>query len=264
MDSISKKEILNLDLEQCKRFSQICALLALPFIGVRGNFEFWERNKRQKYLGDVLSTIDYIVFTNTCAANAADYATNAAADYANVATDYADAATAAAAAADYAAAAANAAADYANVNATDYAACATAAATAAAAAAAAYATEDYATNVAIFQWDTYSKFRKYLIKLFTSIRDNMPLPEFNAHEFYGGIYDNFLKALKDVGCEYWANIYEHVYSNNFEFDEVELRLRLQAPDSVREEGAAAIAKHMLAIKEQGNKETKEARIILIG
>ena len=235
---ISWEDLLgDLPKKQSVKFARICAILAAPFLGARGNFDFWEKNTSQKYLYSILNAIDAIC--DTAAARAADAALAAAGAVRDAARAAADADADADAAAAYAAYAA-------------YAAAACAAAYAAAA--------GFISNSKGFT----DKFNTCMLNVRTSILDGKPLPAFNAREFYGKIYDNFQKALKDCGCEYWADVYDYMFANNFEFDKNELQLRLQVPGPVKEQGAAEVAKHIIALRKQGEKETKEARIILIG
>ncbi|MCL2169074.1 MAG: ADP-ribosylation factor-like protein [Defluviitaleaceae bacterium] len=70
-----------------------------------------------------------------------------------------------------------------------------------------------------------------------------------------------------MGCGYWADWYEELFRDKFVLTPErleEMEIRLDAPGAIMSEGAAAVAAHMLSLKEQGMRETREARIILIG
>jgi GTPase SAR1 family protein len=73
--------------------------------------------------------------------------------------------------------------------------------------------------------------------------------------------------MKKCGCDYWTDIYDSLFVFIFILSDKqteELLLRLNTPDALKEEGASAVARHILAVSSQGKKETKEARIILLG
>jgi len=66
-------------------------------------------------------------------------------------------------------------------------------------------------------------------------------------KFYGPIWGNFMIALQDVGCEYWANYYASIFAQGFVMTESnlkELDRRLNVPQEIMEQGAAAVGRYM--------------------
>jgi hypothetical protein len=83
---------------------------------------------------------------------------------------------------------------------------------------------------------------------------------------YGDVGALFLQDLKDVGCEYWAELYEYWLSNNFDYSVDELKKRFNIPAEIHEFKASLVARHMMGWTENGNENEfpAEARIIVIG
>ena len=89
-----KVELQDLDRKQIIHFAWLCGVRALPFTGGTGNFNFWKKKEKQKYLYAIFNALD-----QCAAAYAAAYAADA--DAADAADAAAYAAYAAAAAARY-------------------------------------------------------------------------------------------------------------------------------------------------------------------
>ncbi|MCJ8271349.1 MAG: ADP-ribosylation factor-like protein, partial [Psychrosphaera sp.] len=85
-----------------------------------------------------------------------------------------------------------------------------------------------------------------------------------ATQSYGKIWANFEKALENEGCEYWAKLYQNIFDNNFELDQVALARRLNVPKEIKEQGAAAVGIYLAALEDQGAERLNEARIIILG
>ncbi|MGB1216768.1 MAG: hypothetical protein ACPG5P_02770, partial [Saprospiraceae bacterium] len=60
---------------------------------------------------------------------------------------------------------------------------------------------------------------------------------------------NFQSALKNEGCEYWAELYQALFENNFQWNGKEALLRLNVPQEIKEQGAAAFGRYMQEIKD---------------
>jgi len=255
-------------------FAWLCAVRALPFLALRGNFDHWKHTKngdqRQKHLFAVLKAIDAVARATRADSYSADdahYAANDAA-YAVRTADTADNARAEAAddAVYYVARAAATAADVAVVvtraEATAYyvaRAAATAADVAVVVTRAAYARADDDTE--------------YTINLRSMLLEDLEIIKINKGKFqndttlYGSIWVNFQSALRELGCEYWGEWYEGVFAKGFILDDEardEIKLRLSVPGEIMERGASDVARYVLELKEKGVERLNEARIIILG
>jgi len=252
-----KDTIKGLNRKQIACFVWTCAIMALPFLSVERDFAYWKKPDRQRHLFAIFKGIDisgaaitddHIVTANATFAIDALFTANATFTVANATFAAANAAFAAANAAFAAASATFAATSVAFYNATSDAASAA----------------DAVLKSALYIKHRESTIKALIIKIIDSIYANKPLPRIDVKTFYGNIYNDFISDLKNNNCVYWADWYDNLYKNGFEFDKDELLFRLNTPDSIQAEGAAAVGKHMLALKDQGKQETKEARIILLG
>jgi len=63
-------------------------------------------------------------------------------------------------------------------------------------------------------------------------------------ELYGEVWDNFKYALDALDCVYWANLYRDIIENSFKLDEEALKIRINVPKEIQEEGAAAVASYL--------------------
>ncbi|MCL2254973.1 MAG: hypothetical protein FWC09_11080, partial [Lachnospiraceae bacterium] len=80
---------------------------------------------------------------------------------------------------------------------------------------------------------------------------------------FKNILADFLTALRDIDCSYWANWYEALYNNNFAFEAEEVIKRFNAPDEYIKQGAAAVGRYMERLT-QGAEHMNETRIIILG
>jgi len=245
-----RAELQTLPIEDVRRFARLCAIRALPFLSVERGFVYWPEESRQIHLQSIFYAIDIIgdsiVFgtaINALAnANAAIDANTAAT---NAALDTNAATNAAAFAANTAAFAANA-----NANVTY--------ATSAASNAAANVTyAAYATQID-------KNFRDIITNDLMSIKHNKLHTIEHDVSIYGEIWTDFQDSLHSVGCGYWVELYQNIFDSQFQIDEVALRQRLEVPESIRAEGAAAVAYYLESMAEQGEKGMNEVRIILLG
>ncbi|WP_299685876.1 COR domain-containing protein [uncultured Dokdonia sp.] len=83
-------------------------------------------------------------------------------------------------------------------------------------------------------------------------------------DFYDVIWVNFIKALLDNDCHYWATWYTKLFENNFQCDLEEIKQRINIPNSIKQKGAAAVGHYMEDILKGGGKRLNEARILILG
>ena len=221
------KEIKHLAHDDVGFFAWLCAIRALPYLGAKGHFDFWmqsqNRDDRQKHLLAVFRSLD--MFDN-------DECYSIAEDVALSANNAANAATKADAA------------DIADV--------------VFASAYSAYATYEYsdsgygddayvAINAAINVGDWFGVDMRAIINQdLATIKSGHRNFQSNTN-IYGEIWDNFQKALRDVGCEYWGEWYAALFANEFILDDAdvaEIEVRLNAPEEIKKQGAKAVANYM--------------------
>lgn len=231
-------------------FAWLCAVRALPFLGVNGSFDYWIHkgdDKRQHHILSVLKAIDDIAVNGSGVYYSA--VENAAKDAYN-----ADAKTAAAAAT------AVAYATYSIIN-TYYAdePYDSIFADSSAAASAANATNHAADKQII-------NLRSILLDDLENIKVGKRLFQ-NDTTIYGKIWDNFQGALRDLGCEYWGDWYAKVFAKGFMLDDTdcdEIKLRLNVPSEIMVRGAAEVARYTMELKGQGAVRLNEFRVIILG
>jgi GTPase SAR1 family protein len=268
-----KEAIKDFDREQMVRFAFVCGVRALPIIGYRSNFNFWKEEKRQVYLYALFYALDCSYALSKRNSNRND----ATVDYAaiNYATTDRNGVTGAVTAAYAVATATNAAIAYAIAYATE-----AAAAVAEAAATVAYATEG-ATAVADAAAYAYAAIDAYAAAHAHAIISNYDIKKIIQDDIitigankriehvniavYGNVWDYFLRALKECDCDYWANLYQELFRNHFEFDIKELNRRLAIWNRYHNYGAAAAGNHLQSTMDASKvRIEKEARVILIG
>lgn len=232
MDFIKRvqQELESLSKAEKTAFAWRCAIRALPFLGYRGHFNFWNAQDRQKHLYNIFYALDIAMMDNNIIA--ADAAVDAA-DAADFANDNADTIVAVDAAAYAAATAADiyAAAD---VYAAIYAAAA--------------AKETIDLKTIILQDIGYVKAGKQ--------------PQVSI-AIYGVVWDNFQQALNDVGCAYWGRLYQTLFEQNFEYDREKLQRRMNLPEELRHHAARAAA-FLEEMDGEGAVRLNETRILILG
>jgi GTPase SAR1 family protein len=115
-------------------------------------------------------------------------------------------------------------------------------------------------------------FKYYNIDLLYILLDDIFNIKNNKHEhfhndvkIYGEIWDNFQKALKNIGCEYWGNLYNNTFKNKFYLDRDALADRLSVPREIQKQGAKAVADYLTNVEEQGTVYIqRETRLIILG
>ncbi len=244
-----QQELESLSTKEQVAFAWRCAVRALPFLGYKGYFNFWEVQDLQKHLYSVFYALDSV-------ADTAAYADTAAA-----AAAYADAAAAAAAYAAYAyayaayAAAAAAYAAYADA----YAAYADAYA---AYAAAAYADASvYAIYPVAYAAEKSIDLEPVILQDIADVKAGKN-PEISIAT-YGTVWDNFQQALDDADCAYWGRLYQTLFEQNFEYDREKLQQRMSLPKELRHDAARAAA-FLEEMDREGAVHLNESRILILG
>ncbi|MDR0969070.1 MAG: hypothetical protein LBM67_00850 [Lentimicrobiaceae bacterium] len=215
--------------EQLLLFAWLSAVRALPSLSIKGGFAYWKEKDRQKYLYAIFRALDanqYYLKTSVVAYVAAYAAAGAAVDGGD------------GVAAAYAVAAAVAAADTA-------VAAVAAADTAVAAARVNYNMQDILLNDLQNIQKGHTTFDSHL-------------------ELYGTIWNDFLHALDNEHCTYWGNLYKDIFDNNFVLDQESLERRMNVPEEIQDQGAAAVAGYLEELEKQGAQHLNEARIIILG
>ncbi|MCG8327535.1 MAG: hypothetical protein MI974_07615 [Chitinophagales bacterium] len=237
-----EKILEGLTKKQKVQFAWRCAVRSLPYLGNRGHFGFWEENKKSTHLYSVLYALDLtssdVSFTTTDSAAAASAASAASAvAFSSAPFSASPAAYTAAYAAAYASNAA---------------------------AAAVYA---FASSSASSSFSAAAAVSKDSIIKSRILEDANAIKTSNYYKIsiddYGEVWENFQKALKSNDCEYWAKLYEDIFTNNFQLDPKALERRLNVPEEIRKQGAVAVG-HYLRKLEKGAKRLNQARVIILG
>jgi ABC-type multidrug transport system ATPase subunit len=66
----------------------------------------------------------------------------------------------------------------------------------------------------------------------------------NSIKIYGKVWATFHETLWRLGCGYWSQLYQRIFSNKFEIDVIELYRRINVPEEIRAQGAAAVGKYL--------------------
>jgi hypothetical protein len=83
---------------------------------------------------------------------------------------------------------------------------------------------------------------------------------------YGGIWDDFQKALRNLDCSYWGEWYTALFEKGLLLDndcENEIGMRLSVPKRIQKRGAAAVACYVAKSKKNSRVSLKIASYILI-
>ncbi|MCL2592601.1 MAG: ADP-ribosylation factor-like protein [Defluviitaleaceae bacterium] len=233
------KEKLNLSYEKANFFAWLCAVRVLPLLGAEGNLKFWKIGERQKQLLSILRAIDRNQIEKI------DYLDDLI-DRMDFRMDVLNTGAIDAIGADFVALTATSSVLFRIKS--------------------PYTYVKVANNANI----TATYYGIDLKPILLQDLDAITVEKncfYNDVTIYGKIWDEFQNALHKMGCSYWGNWYTNLFANGFKLedkDQEEIRLRLNAPAAIINEGAAAVAKYMANLKMQGKKETKEARIILLG
>ncbi len=250
-----QKELEKFNKEQVVNFAWRCAVRALPFLGSNGNFNFWNKEYRQRYIYSIFCALDInashaassTVSHSTAdtlsrdASNALSYAASEAFSYAVYAAyDAADAAV-------------NAVSYYSSYGASHGAVHPTV--TSYAAYAASYACQAAAKN--------NMNLESIILRDLYNIQSRRGENQYRLTDLYGEIWGNFQKALDAEGCTYWEQLYKNFFDSGFVLDSKALSRRLNVPKEIQEQGAAAVANYLEKL-EKGATRLNEARILILG
>ena len=264
--------------QQIVMFAWLCAVRALPFLGVEGDFRFWitedKIDNRQKHLLSIFHALDIAAYAATAVvvdindASAASAAASKAADdafaYAKYATygidddahpsasffnstsifleNYTSVRAAAFAAANAASAAAS---KVAKSSITAIKSATDGGSGAAAAAATAAAVIRKRSN---FQKITLSDYD--LIKLGKTCGFSTDMTVYAIYR--EAIWQSFHQSLNSIHCQYWSRLYKDLFRKGFvmhEEDIARLKRRLNVPELIFEQGAAAVACYLEGVEE---------------
>lgn len=225
-------------------FAWLCAVRALPFLGSKGSFEFWQDYKQQQiYLFALFRTLDSVSIREKLDNQYMDASSVSRANSSTQFVAYISAAIANASET-------NAAIVNGNINEGIYAAAATA---------------YFADLVAGICMRT-GGFKTVIMQDIEEIKSGNYLCDANIL-MYGECWDNFFDALKNINCEYWGEWYRNLFKNNFKLSDserTEIFMRLNNPYKSIEYGAADIAEYIGAVRKFGNKRLNEMRILILG
>lgn len=245
-----KKLINGFSAEQNIRFAWLCGIRALPFLCVDKGFNYWGEDK-YKNLHSVFHALDYSVFVSH---NIKTALSGRAPVYIAENCSYAARSADAYAAASTALSAARAAktADAARFDSP---------------AIIAFLSAD-ASEAAANTFDAFDIFGISIREIIDTDIDAISKGDFtsvyNDTTVYGSIWSEFLDALREEGCGYWADLYENLFKNHFEMDKEELERRMNVPEEISKHGAANVGYYLEMLNRKGTKRLNEARIVIIG
>ena len=256
-----KNSLLELSKEQLVRFIWITGLKIIPFLGIKGNFDFWDTKNRQAHLYRIFSSVDFceLHMHNICLEfisknkisienilqqlNRVGLNENfKLVDYIVFSLAYFNRATFSFLESDL-----NRAISYraARVDCIDYT----------------------LTGVGyIIKALNYCKatinFEENTIDDLNKIKRNEKYLSQNPNLFEG-IWNSFIAACKETNNQYWGYLYQDIFNNGFLTDEETLIKRLAVPEEIKAEGAAAVAYFLVSL-EKGDERFNESRIIILG
>jgi GTPase SAR1 family protein len=289
-----KERLKDLPVSRITYLAWYSAVTTLPLLSTSNKtmFSYWENNDIQKHLYSVFNAIDLCYFlclsrdvvsadspvdaasvdaisTAGAAYTAADkavYAARSAAYATRGDADHSSAYASAYAAADAArsAAYADAATAFAAVYDVRFVSYADGAATYASAAAAdAYAvyTSQASRRTEKIRYDLFIK--TFLRNIEMIISGNYKSLRIDV-SLYGSTWTTFIEELRSVAGDYWANLYENLFNNGLQMDDMELERRLQVPVEYQEKGAKTVAIFLEDTARKGLTQLAEIRLILLG
>ena len=228
-----REELKELSKNQLRTFAWHCAVRVLPVLGHQGNFNLWKSEDVQKHLYSIFYSLDFKT-------NLAEQSTNIAIQSALYS---AHDSTVTVHKIRHVIWVICTAFDYINNLAELYSII-------------------YALGTFNHNYGTEVKFDHIFLHDIKNIKSKKVSQK--SVETYGQIWDNFQLALKNEGCEYWGKLYKEIFEKNFELDQEKLEQRLNVPESVRAQGAAAVAEYLEDLERQGAENLNESRIIILG
>ena len=267
--AVANKSVIEYVQEETKEFSQeqlaylawLCAVKALPFLSARKRqFSYWKDDAKQKHLYAIFNALDACVY-HSYTGNAIRVNDDIAAA-ANSIKDYTDAF------------AANADKNYAAfATAKEITSSAFYVTTTAAFAANSFANTSVDKNyavaaiaavaVAAADDDKRMAFQVGIVYDILTIKKEIICERGGDISIYGKVWSNFHDDLKAIGCGYWAKLYNDLFINGFTVDKKELERRLNVPDEIKEQGAAAVARYLEGLGTYVER-LNDARIIILG
>jgi len=88
-------------------------------------------------------------------------------------------------------------------------------------------------------------------------------PHENAISFYGDKWDEFLSALKNNSCDYFAGALQRLFNNQFSIDIEDKEYLSNVPIEMFDQGSGAVSVYIYNLI-HGSKKLNEARLILLG
>jgi small GTP-binding protein len=232
-----EKELKILSREEVIRFAWRCAVRALPFLGSKGNFDFWKENEQQRNLQSVFHMVDmahYVIYVDIDNKKTEHF------EFSD--TEPVDSAAAVSFAASFALSSGFAYVSYFDAT--------------FAAVFAARAAETAGVDLSIFYGLTLKE-----LQYGTSSVEKLWL------ELYDPVLNKFSEALKFIGCSYWAKWYQMIFDKGFVLDgedRSEIAMRLNVPPEIRDLGATEVAYYMTNLKQGNAERLNEARILILG
>ena len=213
-------------------FAHRCAIRALPFLSVKKDFSYWEKQDRKKHLIALIRCLDFHHYGASYAASAAYAAAYAASDvaYAASAAAYASDAASAAYAASDAAYAADAAADAAYAYAADY---------------------------------TTAKEAKKISEQILSDLTILESKQTKLEPIKQTHWDKrFTESLEAIGMDYWADVYRQYLTGAI--NEAAAQRRRKLPQEILESGYDAITAYLMAAEQGEEQKFHEVKAVFLG
>ncbi|MEO1257325.1 MAG: COR domain-containing protein [Bacteroidota bacterium] len=237
-----EQELKKLNRDQQVAFSWRCAVRSLPFLTIKKRFHSWSPKRRQIHLYSIFNALDLTVVAAKTTATSAAASALAAAEAAAIAAGSADVGSA-----------------------TRY----TSFAVAAAARTASKTTSAHRIPLAGLVTANFDIAAEKLgLDIQFIIMEDLEAVKLNHNPSistttYGQAWGQFLVALENEGCHYWGKLYQNIFENNFELDKEALQRRLNVPEEIRKQGAAAVGQYLEELV-RGAKNLNESRIIILG
>lgn len=129
---------------------------------------------------------------------------------------------------------------------------------------------DYASNLTLdlalyLKKIGYKRYYDLLIEDASLICENCNEKLNNDTAWYGGIWEEWLNTLRELGGGYWADWYERLFKNRFKItEEGEVKRHLSLPKELWDEDLNVSAQWLIKLAQPDAKHVNEARIILLG
>jgi hypothetical protein len=225
-----QNELKGLHQDQIIHFAWRCGLRALPFLGLRSDFSYWEKEAVQKHLMSIFYALDLAAarpfhFPRFTATSATFFASLVAYARADAKEEPAVAISCAAIAAAARTAAASSAQS--------------------AALSASAAARDTARAAARVEDPTcVSNLKEAIMEDLSAMKKtNDPAIGIDL-SIYGSLWSDFQSKLSFILSSYWGHLYQEMLSNPYKIDENALERRLNVPLDLIQQGAAEVADYL--------------------